>query len=63
MNFSIQIVYEETEIDEGDVCRQCKKIIEGKKYLMMLQIGDVRSGRLHVFDPGFCKECVTGRAD
>lgn len=58
---NIQLLIEEYE-SNGEVCIWCKQVIEGKKYVLILQWDKASDLKIHAFDGDFCEKCVTEKS-
>lgn len=58
MMINLQLTFEDAGITAGEKCFNCKQIIEGTKFQMISQIGEVTGGNLKAYDNGFlCEPC------
>jgi hypothetical protein len=61
IGISIQVILQEDE-SNGGPCAHCGEIIIGKRYVMMLQIGNPEDGHLTPFNYQLCRGCYIAAA-
>ena len=53
----LQIIFEDAGTGNGEKCIECKELINGIKFQMILQVGKTEQGNITAFDAFICKKC------